>query len=182
MHLENLMNARNSLLENLRSDRSSTDLRNLAETEPWELSTLRSRTRRRASELQFVPTATRARRVSLGTLIAIAAGPAAGLANANGNPHMALAPTTEPPTTTEHHIQLENGSKAVRYASCSIRLASESMASSGRKLKLLYVLFRPVMGCQSMGSWDRKPARLSPLELPSLPRPRRLALLRPLTS
>jgi peptidoglycan hydrolase-like protein with peptidoglycan-binding domain len=82
--------------------------RNLADSEPWHLSTLRSRTRRRAAELQFVPTATRARRVSLGTLIAIAAGPAAGLADANGSPH-ATAP--ESPTTTKHHIQMQSGSE-----------------------------------------------------------------------
>jgi peptidoglycan hydrolase-like protein with peptidoglycan-binding domain len=49
--------------------------------------------------------------VSLGTLIAIAAGPAAGLADANGSPH-ATAPTApEPPTTTKHHIQLQSGSE-----------------------------------------------------------------------
>jgi peptidoglycan hydrolase-like protein with peptidoglycan-binding domain len=99
LRLANLMDARNRLL----------DPRNLADSEPWDLSLLRSRTRRRASELQFVPTATRARRVSLGTLIAIAAGPAAGLADANGIPHPTSTPTPEPPTTTEHHIQLESG-------------------------------------------------------------------------
>jgi peptidoglycan hydrolase-like protein with peptidoglycan-binding domain len=81
--------------------------RNLADVEPWHLSTLRSRTRRRAAELQFVPTTTRARRVSLGTLIAIAAGPAAGLADANGSPHA----STPEPTTTKHHIQLQSGSE-----------------------------------------------------------------------
>jgi peptidoglycan hydrolase-like protein with peptidoglycan-binding domain len=85
--------------------------RNLAETEPWDLSLMRSRTRRRAAQLQFVPTATRARRVSLGTLIAIAAGPAAGLADANGNPYTNIPNNPEPPTTTEHHIQLEEGSE-----------------------------------------------------------------------
>jgi peptidoglycan hydrolase-like protein with peptidoglycan-binding domain len=101
LRLANLMDARNRL----------PSPRNLADSEPWDLSLLRSRTRRRASELQFVPTATRARRVSLGTLIAIAAGPAAGLANANGIPHPTASPTPEPPTTTEHHIQLEDGSE-----------------------------------------------------------------------
>lgn len=110
MRLANLVDARNRLLNDRGSLRSPI-ARNLAETEPWELSTMRSHTRRRASELQFVPTATRARRVSLGTLIAIAAGPAAGLANANGNPPTTVAPTPDPPTTTEHHIQLENGSE-----------------------------------------------------------------------
>lgn len=76
--------------------------RDLADAETWEMSLRRSRSRRRAAELYFVPTATRARRVSLGTLIAIAAGPAAGLADASGAPHP--APSTPSPTTEEHKI------------------------------------------------------------------------------
>jgi peptidoglycan hydrolase-like protein with peptidoglycan-binding domain len=111
LRLANLMDARNRLLADRGYLRSQIDPRNLADSEPWDLSMLRSRTRRRAVELQFVPTATRARRVSLGTLIAIAAGPAAGLADANGNPHATAQPTPEPPTTTEHHIQLHGGSE-----------------------------------------------------------------------
>ena len=99
MRLASLMDARNRL----------PSPRNLADSEPWERSTLRSRTRRRASEIQFVPTATRARRVSLGTLIALAAGPAAGLADASGTPASTPAPTPEPTTTTTHYITLENG-------------------------------------------------------------------------
>jgi peptidoglycan hydrolase-like protein with peptidoglycan-binding domain len=102
MRLANMMDARRRL----------PSPRNLAEEEPWELSTLRSRTRRKAAELQFVPTATRARRVSLGTLIALAAGPAAGLADANGVAQSSAGPPApEPPTTTEHHVLLENGSE-----------------------------------------------------------------------
>jgi peptidoglycan hydrolase-like protein with peptidoglycan-binding domain len=86
--------------------------RNLADNEPWDLSLLRSRTRRRAAELQFVPTSTRARRVSLGTLIAIAAGPAAGLADASATPNTTASAGPVPPTTTtEHQIVLENGSE-----------------------------------------------------------------------
>jgi peptidoglycan hydrolase-like protein with peptidoglycan-binding domain len=99
MRLANLMDARNRL----------PSPRNLADSEPWERSMLRSRTRRRASELQFVPTASRARRVSLGTLIAIAAGPAAGLADASGTPAGTSTPSPEPTTTTTHYITLENG-------------------------------------------------------------------------
>ena len=102
MRLANMMDARRRL----------PSPRNLAEEEPWELSTLRSRTRRKAAELQFVPSATRARRVSLGTLIALAAGPAAGLADANGITQPAAGPPSpEPPTTTEHHVLLENGNE-----------------------------------------------------------------------
>src|ERR1700684_1374534 len=100
MRLANLMDARNRV----------PSPRNLAEEEPWDLSMLRSRTRRRAAELKFVPTTTRARRVSLGTLIAIAAGPAAGIADGGISP-AAASLAFEPPTTTEHHIQLESGSE-----------------------------------------------------------------------
>jgi peptidoglycan hydrolase-like protein with peptidoglycan-binding domain len=86
--------------------------RNLADSEPWDLSTLRSRTRRRAAELQFVPGSKRARRVSLGTLVALAAGPAVGLADSGGGPHRAISPPPpEPPTTAEHHIRLQVGSE-----------------------------------------------------------------------
>jgi peptidoglycan hydrolase-like protein with peptidoglycan-binding domain len=101
VRLANLLDARNRL----------PSPRNLADTEPWDLSKLRSRTRRRAADLQFVPTATRARRVSLGTLIAIAAGPAAGLADANGNAQTNASPAPEPPTTSEYQIQLQSGSE-----------------------------------------------------------------------
>ena len=87
--------------------------RNLAEDEPWDLSGLRSRTRRRAAELQFVPSSTRARRVSLGTLVALAAGPAVGLADSGGSSHHASSspPPPEPPSTAEHHINLRVGSE-----------------------------------------------------------------------
>jgi peptidoglycan hydrolase-like protein with peptidoglycan-binding domain len=113
VRLADLLDARGRLADRV-ADRVSqrSQARNLADSEPWELSTLRSRTRRRAAELQFVPTATRARRVSLGTLIAIAAGPAAGLADASGTGGEATTtPAPEPPTTSEHHIQLESGSE-----------------------------------------------------------------------
>jgi peptidoglycan hydrolase-like protein with peptidoglycan-binding domain len=102
LRLSNLLDARNRLMSP----------RDLSDSEPWDMSLLRSRTRRRAGELQFVPTASRARRVSLGTLIAIAAGPAAGLADASSTPLVATPPPTpEPTTTTTHHIELENGSE-----------------------------------------------------------------------
>ena len=84
--------------------------RDLSNSEPWELSLLRSRTRRRAADLQFVPTASRARRVSLGTLIAIAAGPAAGLADASGR-SLASGTAPEPPTTASHRLILTSGSE-----------------------------------------------------------------------
>ncbi|HEX3692984.1 MAG TPA: peptidoglycan-binding protein [Solirubrobacteraceae bacterium] len=89
-------------------------VRNLADSEPWDLSTLRSRTRRRANEIQFVPSSKRARRISLGTLVALAAGPAVGLADTGGGAHHRNAsppPPPEPPTTATHHIELAIGSE-----------------------------------------------------------------------
>jgi peptidoglycan hydrolase-like protein with peptidoglycan-binding domain len=79
--------------------------RDLAASDPWELSLGRSRARRRAERLRFVPAGTRAKRISLGALVALSAGPTAGLADASGPG----AATTEPPTTTEHIVVLSEG-------------------------------------------------------------------------
>jgi peptidoglycan hydrolase-like protein with peptidoglycan-binding domain len=81
-------------------------LRDLSDTEPWELSLGRSRARRRASELRFVPAGTRAKRISLGALVALSAGPTAALSEANATPS-----PSEAPTTTEHSISLSGGSE-----------------------------------------------------------------------
>ena len=80
--------------------------RDLAAADPWELSLGRSRARRRARELHFVPAGTRAKRISLGALVALSAGPAAGLADASGH----VSPSeSEQPTTTEHVVELSEG-------------------------------------------------------------------------
>ena len=55
--------------------------RDLADEETWQLSLGRSRARRRAAELHFVPAGSRAKRVSLGALAALSVGPAASLAS-----------------------------------------------------------------------------------------------------
>lgn len=83
--------------------------RDLADGEAWELSLGRSRARRRASQLHFVPARTRARRLSLGTLVALTAGSAASLSDASTLSQNAN-PKTSPTTTTKHEIQLRNGS------------------------------------------------------------------------
>jgi peptidoglycan hydrolase-like protein with peptidoglycan-binding domain len=79
--------------------------RDLAEGQPWELSLGRSRARRRAAELRFVPAGSRAKRISLGALAALTVAPTTGLADGQAaiNPG---APNPEPPTTTEHTIVL----------------------------------------------------------------------------
>jgi peptidoglycan hydrolase-like protein with peptidoglycan-binding domain len=87
--------------------------RDLSDGEAWELSLGRSRARRRASELRFVPSSTRARRASLGALVALSTAPVVGLLDSGGAQSVAsaapLAP--EPTTTTRHYIVLQSGSE-----------------------------------------------------------------------
>ncbi|HVR05200.1 MAG TPA: peptidoglycan-binding protein [Solirubrobacteraceae bacterium] len=85
--------------------------RDLAKDEPWELSLGRSRARRRARQLRFVPGSTRARRASLGALVALSAAPIAGLLESSGGPSPASAAPLppEPTTTTRHYIVLREG-------------------------------------------------------------------------
>jgi len=84
--------------------------RDLADEDAWHLSLGRSRARRRAAELRFVPSSSRAKRVSLGALAAFTVGPTAGLASGQGT---LSAGTTgpEPATTTEHSIVLSSGAE-----------------------------------------------------------------------
>jgi peptidoglycan hydrolase-like protein with peptidoglycan-binding domain len=86
------------------------EARDLAEAEPWQLSLGRSRARRRAAELRFVPAGSRAKRVSIGALAALTVGPTATLASgqSSGSPSSS---NPEPPTTTEHVIVLSSGSE-----------------------------------------------------------------------
>ncbi len=85
-------------------------VRDLADSEPWELSLGRSRARRRAAQLRFVPVGTRARRISLGALVALSAAPASSLASGAGM-RAPSAPVTEPPITSEHQIILTTGNE-----------------------------------------------------------------------
>ncbi len=79
------------------------DVRDLAETEPWDLSLGRSRARRRAEELRFVPTSTRAKRISLGALVALAAGPSASMAEGSSSVSPSAAGPAGPTTTRTQH-------------------------------------------------------------------------------
>lgn len=90
--------------------------RDLSDPEVWELSLGRSRARRRAQELRFVPTGSRARRLSLGTVAALVVGPAStlGEANAASKGSLPLLPPKSPPTSTEHHILLQEGSQGTQ--------------------------------------------------------------------
>ena len=84
--------------------------RDLADEHPWELSLGRSRARRRAAELRFVPASSRAKRASLGALAALTVGPTAGLASGQATINSTAA-NPEPATTTEHIIVLSAGSE-----------------------------------------------------------------------
>ena len=91
------------------------EVRDLADELPWELSLGRSRARRRAIELRFVPASSRAKRLSLGALAALTVGPTASLADGQATTS-AAAPNPEPPTTTEHTIVLSAGSEGRQVA------------------------------------------------------------------
>ena len=86
------------------------DARDLAEEEPWHLSLGRSRARRRAVELRFVPAGSRAKRASLGALAAFTVGPTASIATGQSTINSA-APSPEPATTSEHAIVLSSGAE-----------------------------------------------------------------------
>src|ERR1700719_690363 len=86
------------------------EARDLAESEPWQLSLGRSRARRRAAQLRFVPASSRAKRISIGALAAITVGPTSTLASGQSTVNPA-SPNPEPPTTTEHVIVLSSGSE-----------------------------------------------------------------------
>ncbi len=86
--------------------------RDLADEQTWELSLGRSRARRRAAELRFVPAGSRAKRVSLGALAALTVGPTASIASGQGA--VSATGSTGPATTTEHVIVLSSGMKGAR--------------------------------------------------------------------
>ena len=77
----------------------------LAEDQPWELSLGRSRARRRAAELRFVPAGSRAKRISLGALAALTVGPTAGLAD-GGSGSPGAQPRTGDDDRTHHLAEL----------------------------------------------------------------------------
>jgi peptidoglycan hydrolase-like protein with peptidoglycan-binding domain len=83
--------------------------RDLADEEPWQLSLGRSRARRRAAQLRFVPAGSRAKRISLGALAALTVGPTASIAS--GQASVGPASNPEPATTTEHVIVITYGSE-----------------------------------------------------------------------
>lgn len=84
-------------------------MRDLADDDAWHLSLGRSRARRRAANLQFVPAGSRAKRASLGALAAFTVAPTASLASGQGT--LPSTPNPEPATTTEHSIVLSSGAE-----------------------------------------------------------------------
>jgi peptidoglycan hydrolase-like protein with peptidoglycan-binding domain len=96
-----------ALTDQLATLRLQSEARDLAAAELWDLSLGRSRARRRAAELQFVPAATRAKRISIGAVAALAVGPSASIAADGKGAASAAGPAPAgPPTTTEHTLVL----------------------------------------------------------------------------
>jgi peptidoglycan hydrolase-like protein with peptidoglycan-binding domain len=93
-----------------------SEMRDLAAQELWQLSLGRSRARRRAAELHFVPASSRAKRVSLGALAALTVGPTASVADGTGAAAGSAPPAPEPPTTSEHGVVLSNESEGRQVA------------------------------------------------------------------
>ena len=138
--------------------------RDLAEHEPWELSLGRSRARRRAAQLRFVPASSRAKRLSLGALVALTAGPAAALLDSGGGVAAAGAAPAEldPVTTTTHQIVLAPAAKAVRCACCSARSGSRWTACTGPQPKRRCAASSPRAGSPLTGSSAPTPPTRSP--------------------
>ena len=108
--------------------------RDLSDREPWELSLGRSRARRRAAQLRFVPNSTRARRASLGALIAVAAAPGRGAAGVPGAPDVGVR-VRRTGADDDHpalHHAAQRAAKAARCACSSGRSVSTSTASTVR--------------------------------------------------
>ncbi len=107
------------------------EARDLAAHEPWELSLGRSRARRRAAQLRFVPTSSRARRLSLGALVALTAAPASMLLESGGTSLAGAAPAEPEPavTTTTHHLVLSAGSEGrqVRLLQLALEIRADGV-------------------------------------------------------
>ncbi|HWX44848.1 MAG TPA: peptidoglycan-binding protein [Solirubrobacteraceae bacterium] len=131
---------RGSALTDRRVPRASwrvLELRDLTDREPWELSLGRSRARRRAAQLRFVPASTRAKRLSLGALVALTAGAGGSLSPLldSGGAQLAGADpafTPEPVTTTQHHIVLTPGSEGrhVRLLQAALGIPADGVYGS----------------------------------------------------
>jgi peptidoglycan hydrolase-like protein with peptidoglycan-binding domain len=83
-------------------------MRDLAAEEPWDLSLGRSRARRRAAELRFVPGGTRAKRISLGALAALTVGPATGIATGVAAAEPAVSSSEQAPVSSDAVARLQH--------------------------------------------------------------------------
>jgi peptidoglycan hydrolase-like protein with peptidoglycan-binding domain len=108
--LRNGARASSSLAALLNPSSRLIESRDLADEQAWQLSLGRSRARRRAAELRFTPSSSRAKRAALGARAAFTVGPTASLASGQATAGTA-SPNPEPATTTEHVIVLSAGSE-----------------------------------------------------------------------
>jgi peptidoglycan hydrolase-like protein with peptidoglycan-binding domain len=96
----------NAALSTLLGVRSNLSQRDLSDELPWQLSLGRSRARRRSTELRFVPSSSRTKRLSLGALAALTLAPTASIASGQSTIN---ATGSTPATTTEHTVALSAG-------------------------------------------------------------------------
>ncbi|MHB1860930.1 MAG: NlpC/P60 family protein [Solirubrobacteraceae bacterium] len=129
---------------------ASARRRDLGQSQAWELSLGRSRARRRAAQLRFVPTRSRAKRISLGTLVALTAAPAASLGDGNVIP--ALASTKNvPTTTTKHEILLRRGSHGRQVRLLQQALGVKADGVFGPETEAAVISFQTRRGLESDG-------------------------------
>ncbi|HLI32386.1 MAG TPA: peptidoglycan-binding protein [Solirubrobacteraceae bacterium] len=145
-----------------RGARASSPLaRDLADPELWELSLGRSRARRRAQELRFVPTGRSARRLSLGTVAALVVGPASTLGEASAASKRSLPqlPPQSPPTSTEHHILLQEGSQGAQVRRLQHALGVKADGNFGPETQTAVYEFQILHGLEVDGIVGPKTSR-----------------------
>jgi hypothetical protein len=123
--------------------------RDLAAEDVWQLSLGRSRARRRAAELRFVPTGSLAKRISLGALAALTAVRRRALRRAARPPPRRAPNRRRRPNTRSRSAPKARG---VRSNSSSARSASPSTGSTGPKPNRPYARSSPRTALQSTAS------------------------------
>jgi peptidoglycan hydrolase-like protein with peptidoglycan-binding domain len=120
--------------------------RDLTDIQIWELSLGRSRARRRAAELRFVPTGSRAKRLSIGTLAALSLGPATGLGEATAAEGPRRLFAALPPTTSEHAVALQPGSSGAQVRKLQTALHVKADGNYGPETEDAVYLYQATHG------------------------------------
>jgi len=133
--------------------------RDLADRELWELSLGRSRARRRARKLQFVPAGKRAKRLSLGTIAALAVGPTPSVGAAGASGRSRKPAPADPPTTSEHVITIQNGSTGAQVRRLQKELGIKVDGQFGPETESAVIRFQLEHGLEPDGIVGPKTAK-----------------------